>query len=156
VTEGRRREFEGFTAFAGQEVPDPQDRETFLRSKLNWDEPDSPVHAETLHLYMDLLKLRRESPALRERSRDSFEAVALSENTIALRRSGGDQTLLILINLRGASQVQLAETGLNLTTSDYSVLLDTEDTRYGGSNAARLEGDTLAIEGPAVVVLRAA
>ncbi len=156
VTEGRRREFEGFTAFAGQEVPDPQDRETFLRSKLNWDEPDSPVHAETLHLYMDLLKLRRESPALRERSRDSFEAVALSENTIALRRSGGDQTLLILINLRGVSQVQLAETGLNLTTSDYSVLLDTEDTRYGGSNAARLEGDTLAIEGPAVVVLRAA
>ena len=32
--EGRRREFAGFAEFAGEEVPDPQDPETFRRSKL--------------------------------------------------------------------------------------------------------------------------
>jgi maltooligosyltrehalose trehalohydrolase len=31
---GRRREFAGFAAFAAEEVPDPQDPETFRRSKL--------------------------------------------------------------------------------------------------------------------------
>jgi maltooligosyltrehalose trehalohydrolase len=33
--EGRRREFAAFAAFAGEEVPDPQDRATFERSKLS-------------------------------------------------------------------------------------------------------------------------
>jgi maltooligosyltrehalose trehalohydrolase len=32
--EGRRREFAAFASFAGEEVPDPQDEATFLRSKL--------------------------------------------------------------------------------------------------------------------------
>jgi maltooligosyltrehalose trehalohydrolase len=31
--EGRRREFEGFAAFAGEDVPDPQAEQTFERSK---------------------------------------------------------------------------------------------------------------------------
>ena len=29
---GRRKEFESFTAFSGEEIPDPQDPETFERS----------------------------------------------------------------------------------------------------------------------------
>ena len=32
--EGRRAEFASFAAFAGQEIPDPQDGATFERSKL--------------------------------------------------------------------------------------------------------------------------
>ena len=36
--EGRRREFASFAAFAGEEVPDPQDPATFERSKLTRDE----------------------------------------------------------------------------------------------------------------------
>ena len=35
--EGRRREFASFAAFAGEEVPDPQDPATFQRSKLTRD-----------------------------------------------------------------------------------------------------------------------
>ncbi|MFL5915235.1 MAG: alpha-amylase family glycosyl hydrolase [Gaiellaceae bacterium] len=52
--EGRRREFADFTAFAGEEVPDPQALATFLRSKVNPGEPDP--------LYRELLALRRELP----------------------------------------------------------------------------------------------
>src|SRR5205823_431831 len=38
VTEGRRREFRSFAAFAEQpeRVPDPQDEATFRRSQLDW------------------------------------------------------------------------------------------------------------------------
>jgi maltooligosyltrehalose trehalohydrolase len=34
--EGRRREFEAWAAFSHESVPDPQSRETFERSKLDW------------------------------------------------------------------------------------------------------------------------
>jgi maltooligosyltrehalose trehalohydrolase len=52
--EGRKREFAEFAAFTGEEVPDPQAVETFLRSKLRPGEPDP--------LYRELLALRRELP----------------------------------------------------------------------------------------------
>jgi maltooligosyltrehalose trehalohydrolase len=56
--EGRRREFESFSQFAGAEVPDPQDPETFLRSKLT-----RRADPELAALYADLLRVRRELPA---------------------------------------------------------------------------------------------
>ena len=52
--EGRRQEFEAFASFSGEDVPDPQDVETFLRSKLSDREPDP--------FYRELLQLRRELP----------------------------------------------------------------------------------------------
>jgi len=52
--EGRRREFAAFTRFAGEEVPDPQDRATFERSKLTR-RGDPALRA----LYGELLRARR-------------------------------------------------------------------------------------------------
>ena len=37
--EGRRREFAAFAAFAGEEVPDPQDAATFERSRISHPSP---------------------------------------------------------------------------------------------------------------------
>src|SRR5581483_9910150 len=54
VREGRRREFKDFVAF-GEEVPDPQDPQTFERSKLSW-----RPNAEMLEWYRKLLQLRRQ------------------------------------------------------------------------------------------------
>jgi maltooligosyltrehalose trehalohydrolase len=55
--EGRRKEFEGFASFAGEDVPDPQSEETFLRSKLSWQ-----LDEQQLAFYRGLLRLRRELP----------------------------------------------------------------------------------------------
>ena len=56
--EGRRREFAAFTAFSGEEVPDPQDRATFERSKLRPERGDAELEA----FYRQLLELRRTLP----------------------------------------------------------------------------------------------
>jgi maltooligosyltrehalose trehalohydrolase len=53
--EGRRREFAKFAAFAGEDVPDPQDPRTFQRSKLDRGERDEELYA----FYKRLLSLRR-------------------------------------------------------------------------------------------------
>jgi maltooligosyltrehalose trehalohydrolase len=56
--EGRRREFAAFSEFSGEEIPDPQDPQTFLRSKLDPSRGD-PEH---LDYYRGLLALRRRLP----------------------------------------------------------------------------------------------
>jgi maltooligosyltrehalose trehalohydrolase len=63
VSDGRRREFADF-GFAPDEVPDPQDPETFERSKLRWDERDDGDHAVLLRWYRALIELRRSTPDL--------------------------------------------------------------------------------------------
>ena len=57
VSEGRKEEFKDFPGFSG-EVPDPQDEETFSRSKLDWDELEQPEHANMHKLYQELLTMR--------------------------------------------------------------------------------------------------
>ncbi len=61
--EGRIREFErmGWDRHA---IADPQDENTFLSAKLNWDEVDSGGHGEMLDLYRRLAGLRRDRAEL--------------------------------------------------------------------------------------------
>jgi maltooligosyltrehalose trehalohydrolase len=58
TAEGRKAEFaeHGWDA---NDIPDPQDPQTFARSKLNWDEVDSGEHARLYAFYRDLIALRR-------------------------------------------------------------------------------------------------
>src|SRR5581483_9679871 len=69
VSEGRKREFAAAGwGHDGAAIPDPQARETFQRSKLQWEERDEPVHAATLALYVACLRERQtwlRGPALR-------------------------------------------------------------------------------------------
>ena len=63
VRQGRKREFESIQRM--EEQTDPQAEETFLRSKLAWQQRESTGGAQMLSLYRDLLALRREEPAMR-------------------------------------------------------------------------------------------
>ena len=63
TAEGRKAEFaeHGWDA---DEIPDPQDPETFQRSKLNWAEVGTGEHARLHRLYRDLIALRHNEPDL--------------------------------------------------------------------------------------------
>jgi maltooligosyltrehalose trehalohydrolase len=63
VADGRRAEFVAF-GWGAAEIPDPQDEATFLRSKLDWSEPDHAGHRELLAWYRELIALRRGWPEL--------------------------------------------------------------------------------------------
>jgi maltooligosyltrehalose trehalohydrolase len=64
VSEGRRREFERF-GWPPESVPDPQDAQTFQRSKLKWEEASEQPHAAMLAWYRHLISLRRSASELR-------------------------------------------------------------------------------------------
>lgn len=57
VTEGRAEEFKDFDF---ENVPDPQDPETFQRSKLRWSEIEGPPYSGMLRFYRDLLRWRKQ------------------------------------------------------------------------------------------------
>jgi maltooligosyltrehalose trehalohydrolase len=63
TAEGRKAEFaeHGWDA---DDIPDPQDPQTFLRSKLDWGELQTDEHARLLRFYRDLIALRRSEPDL--------------------------------------------------------------------------------------------
>lgn len=64
IRAGRQAEFAEH-GWSG-EVPDPQHASTAQASVLRWEELGQPGHAQMLGFYRDLLRLRRELPALRE------------------------------------------------------------------------------------------
>ncbi|WBB81182.1 malto-oligosyltrehalose trehalohydrolase [Micromonospora sp. WMMD882] len=58
VADGRRREFAAHGWPPG-DVPDPQDPQTFVRSRLDWAELDKPEHREMLDFHRRLIALRK-------------------------------------------------------------------------------------------------
>jgi maltooligosyltrehalose trehalohydrolase len=111
VTEGRRNEFKGFGGFKG-DVPDPQAEETFLRSKLDWDERFLEPHSFVIRLYRDLLQLRRSLSG-------PCQADVLDGQVLRVRRNGA--TLFVALRPDASCE-----------TSDLTITSHTQEERYGG------------------------
>jgi maltooligosyltrehalose trehalohydrolase len=153
VTEGRRREFRRFSAFsdpaARERIPDPQAEETFVRSKLRWEETGRMPHRGMLALYRELLALRRSEPALRRPDRDGMTVTAAGARGLTLRREApGGAAILLVVNLGGALELPLDD-------RPWSPLLATEDARFGGEDTVRLAGGSALLGTPGALVLRA-
>ncbi len=167
VTEGRREEFRHFSAFVDParraRIPDPQDPETFRRSRLDWEERERPPHAGVLALYRELLALRRGEPALRARGRDTVAAVAVGETAVALRRSDGRGSALLLVAGLGPGRLRVDTATREETRppegARWDLVLSTEEGRFGGERVGELAtvsaGGVLELEGPGAVLLRA-
>lgn len=63
VSKGRREEFATF-GWDPEEIPDPQARETFERSRLDWSEIHRQPHAGLIEWHRSLIRLRRQVPDL--------------------------------------------------------------------------------------------
>jgi maltooligosyltrehalose trehalohydrolase len=124
VTEGRKREFQRFAGFGGG-VPDPQDPSTFLRSRLDWTEPEREPHAGIYRLHQDLLRHRR-------RLVGTWAVEHPAEGNLFLRR-GED---LLLVALRD---------GLTLPwPAGARLVFHTEDPRYASDpHPPRILGETV-------------
>jgi maltooligosyltrehalose trehalohydrolase len=86
VSEGRRKEFAAF-GWNPDSIPDPEQRATFERSKLKWQETTETRHAEMLAWYWELIRLRRTNPDL-NRGEPGNASVSFDEQAgwLALRR----------------------------------------------------------------------
>lgn len=103
VRNGRRSEFKHFKAFAdpetAQRIPDPTERSTFERSKIDWKERDRSPHREALSETQKLLALRQREilPLLNRTYRGSCYSI-LPGGGLEVRWSFDDVDLRLLAN----------------------------------------------------------
>ncbi|MCG5457082.1 malto-oligosyltrehalose trehalohydrolase [Micromonospora sp. PSH03] len=133
VRTGRRREFAAHRWPEG-DVPDPQDPETFVRSRLDWAELDKPEHASMLAFYQRLIALRRSLPDLSD-PRLNAVSVQHGDQFLVMRR--GDT--LVVANLAGRGQ------GVSLPGVARRVLLATEEGVTVMRDRIQLPAETAAI-----------
>jgi maltooligosyltrehalose trehalohydrolase len=165
VTEGRRREFSRFKAFADERtrarIPDPQAAATFEASRLDWDERELAPHAGMLELYRALLRLRQTEKALVAGSR--LDVVELDDDGVALARADTDGGGLLLVAwLRESGGYEYDRQGPTIPGHRWNLVLSTEEPRFQSSDQTPTGGpditahDRLIVKfhGPAAVILR--
>jgi maltooligosyltrehalose trehalohydrolase len=137
VTEGRRREFAAFPEFSDEQarhsIPDPQARSTFESSRLRWDERAEPAHRAVLELYRALIALRLDHPsALGASAGVAGDAVALDDETIAVRRADGGDVFWVIVRFMSAGLVDLtpATEVRGEASAEWTVVLTTEDPLF--------------------------
>ncbi len=110
VSEGRRREFAAF-GWDPASIPDPENAETFQRSKLNWEEIGEGRHAEMLEWYRKLIHLRRKSRSLNDGELHNI-TVAFDEDDrwLTIDRKGEHGSMRVVCNL-GEHVIELPNPG---------------------------------------------
>ncbi|WP_237763928.1 malto-oligosyltrehalose trehalohydrolase [Terrimicrobium sacchariphilum] len=149
VIEGRRKEFASFPEFADAEtrerIPSPQDQETFLKSKLRWDEVEREPHALVLSLYRECLQLRRKEAAFRPCARDGYRTEC-EKDTLRILWTGSDTEWLLVTHLGEACEISPGGT--------WQSVLSSEEIRFGGIRTAHSEVEALQFRGPESILLK--
>ncbi|MCF0093779.1 malto-oligosyltrehalose trehalohydrolase [Micromonospora sp. MH99] len=133
VRTGRRREFAAHGWPEG-DVPDPQDPETFVRSRLDWAELDKPEHASMLAFYQRLIGLRR---SVADLSDPRMHAVSVQHGDQFLLMRRGET--LVVANFAGRGQ------GVSLPGVARRVLLATGEGVTVMRDRIELPAETAAI-----------
>jgi len=105
ITKGRRAEFAHFAAFAKDPaaVPDPQEPQTFTKSRLDWEELKESDPAALLAFHRAALKLRRDDAVLH----NSDVSAQVRGDVLWVERRSEQGTRVLLLNL-GDAAVPLA------------------------------------------------
>jgi maltooligosyltrehalose trehalohydrolase len=124
VTEGRRKEFARFSAFADpanrESIPDPQNIETFRRSKLHWEVRQNPENAACLYWYQMLLQIRTQLL----HHADFQTCRALNKKTIELQWKSSKGSLSAVVVLEGSTIVK------EQLWRGMTIVLQSEESRF--------------------------
>lgn len=130
VRKGRREEFASF-GWQG-DVPDPQDVATFERSRLNRELLDEPAHATLWRYHQQLLRLRREIPALADLEQGQMEVIPyVGERILFVRRWSGSDEVITIISFSNDCAVITAP----VSEGTWRCLLNSADGEWYGPGA---------------------
>ncbi len=133
VRQGRRSEFSSFGW--GDNLPDPQDEATFLKSKLRYEVRTEGNHALLLSFYSKLIYLRKRMPSLSCGGKGRDKALTYEREKLlsVIRWLGDDMTLCVLNFDQKAHDVTVV-----LPVGNWELLVDSSSEQWGGKggNAA--------------------
>ena len=133
ISEGRKKEFVAF-GWSPDEIPDPQEEQTFKNSILNWSELGEEPHASLLKWHRDLIRLRCESSEL---SDGNLNAVHVRFDEVAQWLVLERGPFRIACNFAQApAAVEIGSGGQLLLASDDSVSLGGAIVQLGPDSVA--------------------
>ncbi|NMG37833.1 malto-oligosyltrehalose trehalohydrolase [Chelativorans sp. ZYF759] len=140
VRDGRRREFASFASFAGseEEIPDPNDPQTFMSSRPDWSTGSTDTGRRFLARTRQLLSLRHERivPLLRQAAPAAGKVLMAEDGAVAVDWRFGSATLSLRVNLSDQERTLPAAPG-EVIWADPPVGSDT-DARGRSSRASIL------------------
>jgi len=142
VREGRTSEFAAH-GWDRAEVPDPEDPQTVVRSRLDWDELAKEPHARVLRWYRALLALRRARPDLRDPRLEKM-LVEHDSQTGVVVVSRGDYR--VVANL--GEQVCAVPLDLEAVAAPVLLLAFEPVTRIDAEGVLTIPGQSAAVVGP--------
>ena len=147
ISAGRRKEFGKLHGnLRDEDVPDPQELTTFVRSKLNWREVLQEGHGQVFALYREALRLRRIWVQAFTSSRDHWSVTVVGP-AVAIRYQQDDEPAALLVVSFTTGEISSAEDYPLLAPTPgrrWRALVQTETPRFGG--AGRLTGTVLSSE----------
>jgi maltooligosyltrehalose trehalohydrolase len=146
VRRGRREELATFN-WEG-EPPDPQDEATFQKSKLNHDLRRGGHHRVLVEFYKELIRLRKEVPALRLLSKEHMELPDSDGKKVLMLRRWSETGEAVAVFHFGKEMIS---TSLPIPSGGWRKKLDSADTRWLGPGSQI--SDSLTSEGEASITL---
>ena len=135
VSAGRKKEFAAF-GWKPEQIPDPEKKETFERSQLNWSEAKEGEHGEMREWYRRLIVLRKTTPEL-------------NESEAGKTRVEYDEGARWLVVKRGAIRILC-----NLGKSAQRFALSSRATILIASREGERNGESLELAPDSVVIAR--
>ncbi len=127
VRQGRRAEFAAFQWIG--EPPDPQDEDTFWRSKLNRNLSQEGHHKMLLQFYKELIKLRKVIRPIASFEKEVLEVIGYDrENMLFLKWPRGEDEIASLFHF-GDSATSLT---VPLRSGNWQKLIDSAEERWNG------------------------
>jgi maltooligosyltrehalose trehalohydrolase len=147
ITEGRRKEFSAFAAFrdpgSWEKIPDPQAMDTFIASKLNWPEARNATGVSVMALYQKCLALRRQIPAFRPPSRDTWRVERAGTGVATIEFSSASERYLLIFDLTGGNEADLTgNQGSSKIGAPWKAVLSSNDPSFGGAGSSAFDFET--------------
>jgi maltooligosyltrehalose trehalohydrolase len=130
---------------ARRALPDPANKSTFERSRLDWTDRDR--HREIYDLHHDLLKLRRDDPIFAQQRSDLIELATIGTDCLAVRYfdelGAANSDRLLIVNFGQqlwywpCPQPLLAPPAVRC----WELVWSSESVRYGGRGTPAVETD---------------
>jgi len=122
VARGRKAEFTSH-GWGEADVPDPQDPQTFLRSKLDWTQRDREPYNGILAWYRELIALRRARPELTDPRLDRVQAdfdedarwLMVRRDRLRIVANLGEQAVRLPLGQRGTGLLAASSPGVAIT-----------------------------------------
>ena len=131
VRSGRKKEF---AAFQWQhEPPDPQDGQTFLKTKLKRGLCGEEPHRFLYEFYRALIRLRKTDPVLKKLNKEKQELIALEEPKILIQRRWDEEEERIAVYHFGR---KTASVEFPFPGGEWLKVIDSSEQKWGGPGSA--------------------